>query len=177
MKTLGEKMLARVRDFPQAKSSWHGPAQPHEEAIYRLEEEAEGFRLCGEFVDADKLSVQALRLQVAAAQAPEAIAFDARRLRHQAEEIVRRASYLTEKLELVELDQNNGKAQIRSSAPRREPHGTSYFEIVLMGNRELSICRYEYAEHAASRQPVSFVIAQEMIERLVNDFIAVLSMR
>jgi hypothetical protein len=176
MKTLGEKAAARLRHLRQAKSSWHGPVLQPGDSVSCIEEESSGYRLRLELDDADKLSLQARALQVSKSTASTPAQFDADRLRRQADEVARRVTYLTEKIRLVELDQHNHTAQLRSVSPMHDKDGMSYFEILLSGNHALSLRRYQMSEQGTSSQRVgvAFVISQELFERLVDDFIEAL---
>jgi len=174
MQTHGERMLLRLRDFQQAKGQGRSPLRKAGDSAHRIDEQRDGVRLSLDFEEVDKLGLRMRRFQAAMANPAET--FDLARLRRQAEEIARRVSYLTENIALIEIDQSHGKAQLRSQAPLQEKSGKSYFEILLNGNHSLSLCRYEISGSASPRQLVAFGTTQEIFERLVNDFVAVLSL-
>lgn len=171
MKTFGERLLTHMLAVPQARN--------HREAIHhaRVEEELDGVRVFVEFDDVDKIGVRMRRLYVENVRPFVDVALDADRLRRQADEIVRRVSYLTEQIELIELDKRNGKAQLRSKLPQRETERASFFEILLDGNYKLTLRRYEFSvEVSASRRiEIAFEMTHDIFTRLVSDFEAVLA--
>ena len=171
MKTFAERLLTRMLAVP--------PARNHREVTHhsRVEEERDGIRVFVEFDDVDKIGVRMRRLHVENVKPFIDAALDVDRLRRQADEIVRRVSYLTEQIELIELDKRNGKAQVRSKLPRRENERTSFFEILLDGNYKLTLRRYEFSvEVSASRRiGIAFEVTHDIFNRLVSDFVAVLA--
>jgi len=170
MKTFGERLLSRMLAIPQARN--HREGGHHS----RVEEERDGVRVFVEFDDVDKIGVRLRRLHVESVKPFVDAALDADRLRRQADEIVRRVSYLTEQIELIELDKRTGKAQLRSKLPQRENERASFYEILLDGNYKLSLRRYEFsAEAPASRRiGIAFEMTHDIFNRLVSDLVAVL---
>jgi len=170
MKTFGERLLTRMLTVPQARN--------HREAVHhaRVEEERDGVRVFVEFDDVDKIGARLRHLYVENVKPFVDATLDADRLRRQADEIVRRVTYLTEQIELIELDKRNGKAQLRSKLSRRENERASFYEILLDGNYKLTLRRYEFSvEASASRRiGVMFEMTHDIFNRLVSDFVAVL---
>jgi hypothetical protein len=171
MKTFGERLLARMLAVPQARN--------HRETNHRsrIEEERDGVRVFVEFDDVDKIGMRMRQLYAENAKPFVDAELDTGRLRRQADEIVRRVTYLTEQIELIELDQHNGKAQLRSKHPQREKERTSFFEILFDGNHKLSLRRYESSGKAlASRRVgIAFELTHDIFNRLVSDLVAVLA--
>lgn len=172
MKTPGEKMLARLRAVGKEKS----PLQNDHPAL-RVEAEHEEFRLMVEFEDIDKIGLRLRRFGAQKASPFADATFDLARLRRQADEVVRRVSYLTEDVALIELDEKNGQAQVRSARGKNDQKNAGYYEILLNGNDSLSFCRYKIAgdNSRAARSAVPIIMTHDIFERLVNDLAAVLS--
>lgn len=177
--TPGERMMARVREGRQTKGQSRGPgrqtaAGPAGDAGYVIEEDHDGVRLRADFHDIDKFSLQLRSFEAALSNPPQPAHFNLERLRRQVDAIKRRVSYLLENFDLIEFDEHNGVAQLRSAPPAHEERTISFYEIFLRGNHALSICRYEVSGTPALRKVVPVGITQEAFERLANDFVAVL---
>ncbi len=172
MKTFGERLLARMFSVPPARNHREMNHCPH------VEEERDGVRAFVEFDDVDKIGTRLRHLHVEGVKPFANAEFDADRLRRQAAEIVRRVTYLTEQIELIELDQHTGKAQLRSKQPQREKERTSFYEILLDGNHKLSLRRYEFSNQttASRRVGITFEMTHYIFNRLVSDLVAVLAM-
>lgn len=172
MTTLGERILARVFAARQATNHWQA-GHP----VLRAEEESGGVRVAVEFVDVDRIGLRLRRLHAERITPFVDAAYDPDRLRRQAEEIARRVSYLTERLGLIEFDAHHGRAQLRSTPPRRDTAHHSFYEIILTRNHQVAFCRYESADKdvPSPRAVVAFEITHDMFSRLVNDLAATLT--
>jgi hypothetical protein len=171
MKAYGEKLLERMFAAPQTTNHRLGGH------VLRVVEESGGIRLAVEYHEVDKIGLRLRSLRAERAGPFVDAAFDAVRLRRQAEDLARRISYLTEQIQLVELDTQNGRAQLRSAPPRRENGRLIFYEILFEQNHHLSFHRYEHVDKARSsrRAAVAFELTHGIFRRLVDDFAAVLT--
>jgi hypothetical protein len=172
MKTFGEKVLDRRH---QPRSAWNLQPAPAQEGLapsFLIEQSLEGLHLRFELEDLDKLSLRLRQIELHAVNPLPVV--EVERLRRQANAFTRR-SWLGDKIELIELDEHSGKAQLRSHPPLREKDRISYFEIRLDGHHSLSLCRYSAARGFASREVCAFGITLEVFERLLTDMAAALN--
>lgn len=77
--------------------------------------------------------------------------------------------YLTEPIQVIEIDGQAGVAQLRSVVPVMAPTGARYFEVLVKRGGSLSIQRYEAAP-GQSRQRIIAVVTREIFHRLADDF-------
>lgn len=164
-----ERMAARLHSLRHAMQS-------KGEAGYVVEELWDGMRLHAEFHEIDKLSLQLRFFEAAVDNPPPPTSVDRERLRRQADAIKQRVSYLLEDFRVIELDEQNGLAQLRSVPPALEQRSICYYEILLRGNHSLSLCRYEASGTPSTRRVVPASVTQEAFARLCDDFVAVLSL-
>jgi hypothetical protein len=80
-----------------------------------------------------------------------------------------RISYLGETLEIIEIEEAEGRAVLRSNPPRTEEARISFFEMVLDRGEGLSLTRYVYDRQRSERSPVPASITRETLERLLQD--------
>lgn len=85
--------------------------------------------------------------------------------------ISERVTYLGERLELIEREGKEGSAVLRSSPPRKDGVVISFFEMILHGNKVLTLSRYEYDPDEGERTSVPATLTHETLKRLVNDLI------
>lgn len=77
--------------------------------------------------------------------------------------------YLTEPIQVIEIDGHAGVAQLRSTAPVMVPSGARYYEVLVKRGGSLSIRRYEAAA-GQSRQSIPAIVTREVFHRLADDF-------
>ncbi len=171
MKTFGEKILDRLHQTRQIWNLQPAPAKNGQAASFLIEQSWDGLQLRLELEDLDKLSLRLRQIELRAANPSPAL--DVERLRRQAHALTRRP-WLGDTIELIELDEHLGKAQLRSQPPLREKDRISYFEIRLDGHHSLTLCRYTAARDSASREVCAFGITLDVFERLLTAVAAVL---
>lgn len=86
--------------------------------------------------------------------------------------ISKKISYLGERLEVIESEGGEGRTILRSSPPRTDGDGISFYEMVLDRATRLSLARYRYDHKTAQRTPMPAPLARDTLERLVGDLIS-----
>ncbi|MDZ7289341.1 MAG: hypothetical protein ONB44_07810 [candidate division KSB1 bacterium] len=173
--TLGQKLMAQLTVRQQMEAGKRLPTDSVGGTRGSLiEDEMDGIHLQAEIQDFDKFSymvktISATRLQPPASNAPIKDL-----LLRQSGEIERRVSYLLENFRLVELDEVNGVAQMRSAAPYHKNEEISYYEIILREGKSLRFSRYRQQNRTAERENVPSHLTQEIFERLADDLSAAL---
>ncbi len=83
-----------------------------------------------------------------------------------------RITYLTESFRLIEIDSKNHKAQIRSYPPYVKQNEKLFFEIVIDASEcSLLLSRKVYDNFNRSTKPVSFILNDDVLERIIADLI------
>ncbi len=81
-------------------------------------------------------------------------------------------TYLTESFRLIETEEKNKKAQIRSYPPYVKQNEKLYFEIIINApESSLLLLRKVYDNFNHSTRPVSFILNYELLERIISDLI------
>lgn len=137
-------------------------------------QEVDGIHLKLELQDADKYGF--LVRSIAARNAvPLPVNHDLKiLLTRQAAELEKRLTYLLEHFRLLELDDRNLTAQVRSHVPYRQDGTIHYYEALLREGSELFFARYHNASQREPREIEPTYVTKEALVRLVNDFIGVL---
>lgn len=87
-----------------------------------------------------------------------------------AEEFASRAMGLLEALKVVEVDTIRMEALVRSDEPSRRDAKVAYYEIILRGNQEVNVRRYQGAlEPGVRREQVAFTATHETLAKLVRN--------
>lgn len=86
--------------------------------------------------------------------------------------IKEKITYLEERLEIIEKEGGEGRTFLRSSPPRVEAEGISFFEVVLDRSTRVSLGRYRYDHRTEKRTPVPAPLARITLERLIVDLLA-----
>lgn len=94
------------------------------------------------------------------------ISFDA--VRRSSEILSDRLNYLLEPIKPIETDAEQGVVQMRSCPPNRQDKSTSYYEVVLQGGGELSLCRYTKSR-GNPRRLMPANVTREVFGHLVSD--------
>ena len=94
-------------------------------------------------------------------------------LKHWAERLAARVTYLMEPLVLVELDTTAGEAELRSQVPTARGDLRSFYEARL-NSREgtLKLSRVVFDEATRRRRPAGCLVTIEVLERLTDDIVA-----
>jgi hypothetical protein len=173
--TLGQKIVDKLTVMRQMESQMSfSMKHTGEDSGYIIAEDMDDIRLRVEIHDFDKYSylvntISATRLQPLPPDSPIKVL-----LQQQAAEIERRIFYLLEDFRLVELDEINGLAQVRSAAPHQKNDETLYYEMLLRQGNSLVITRFQKDHQSEKRQSIPMHLTEETLERLVDDLAAVL---
>jgi hypothetical protein len=84
----------------------------------------------------------------------------------------RRLTYLLEPISPVEIDALGCLVQLRSNPPTKDSDGTSYYELLVGRDGNLSLCRFTRLP-GTSRLIVPANVTREVLLRLTNDFATV----
>jgi hypothetical protein len=116
----------------------------------------------------DRYSVTMRSLEVTASHLP---AKSTTELRRCADEVARRLSYLEEPLILLELDQEDNQAQLRSQSPHQEGEGCTYWEAMLWASPHprLRLARYRWSPDQTEREIIAYPTTFAMMGRIVQD--------
>ncbi|MDQ3813228.1 MAG: hypothetical protein M3347_04675 [Armatimonadota bacterium] len=90
-----------------------------------------------------------------------------------AERFAARATYLTESLQFVEID-GGGTALLRSSPETMRAPRTPYFEA-RVDDSAIALKRYQPHPDKPGREAIPFCVTDEVLARLVDDAVAVLT--
>lgn len=88
------------------------------------------------------------------------------------ESLVSRLTYLLEPIGVVEVDRDRAAVQMRSSPPQQGDDGTSYYELMVRRGGDITLSRYQ-KQPGQMRQIVPANITREVLQRLSEDFVAV----
>ena len=131
-------------------------------------------KLITNIVDTDKYGVLLYSLQwVCDDKTMSTIAI----LQQHIDNVLQKMTFLPENLALIELDEKNIVAQLRSSPPLQEARSIKYFECCLTGDRQFTLARFEKKTGAGKPLQVAFSLTREIFGRLVNDVITALTIR
>lgn len=167
---LGQKFLETLHTVRRTENL----PEADQDNGYVIEAEMDSMRVTAELQDFDKFSCIVKTLTVRRTQAPPANVALKELLRRQAAACERRISYLLENFRLVEVDDNNYLAQVRSAVPHQKHEEKFYYEILLQYGLGATFARYRKTHGNASRELVPCHLTQEMLERLVDDLSATL---
>jgi hypothetical protein len=132
---------------------------------------SEGDRnLTCDLVTRDSLAVAFQTLRLATSELAGAAAVELERI---GSVLAGRLTYLLEPIRPIELDADACVVQMRSSPPKQDDDGHSYFELVVRRGGELSLCRYR-KQPGQAREQIPANVTREVLQRLVGDFCAVL---
>jgi hypothetical protein len=87
-------------------------------------------------------------------------------------QLASRLTYLLEPISPIEHDADSCSLQLRSMPPQKDDQGTSYYELLLRRDGELSLVRYNRVA-GASRQVIPALLTRQVLVRLVGDLAAV----
>jgi len=91
-------------------------------------------------------------------------------IRTWAERIAGRASGLLESLKVLEIDESQSVAVLRSDKPARKGETIAYYEVRLTGTTAASVRRYQIiAKTNQPREQVAFAVTHEAVAKLVGD--------
>ncbi|MEW5960332.1 MAG: hypothetical protein AB1801_21610 [Chloroflexota bacterium] len=119
----------------------------------------------------DRYSVILRQLEVSRQAAAPADSPIEARLRHWAEQIIRRLSYLEEPLTLLELDAGARVAQLRSASPQQEGEVLAYWEAMVYAEPQPSVklTRYCWSPDRAEREVAVYPATFGAVARIAQD--------
>jgi len=167
---LGQKILEKLHAMRQTGSL----PEAEQDRGYVIEEKIDSMSVSVEIAAFDKFSCIVKTLSVTRAQAPPANVSLKELLLRQAGEIERRITYLLENFRLLEVDEFNCLAQVRSAAPHQKSGEKFYYEVFLQHGLGATFSRYRQSSGAENRELVPCHLTQETFERLVDDLVAAL---
>jgi len=95
---------------------------------------------------------------------------DGTALRTWAERIAKRASGLLESLKVLEIDESQNIAIVRSDTPSRRNGVIAYYEVRVTGTSSANVRRYQIdSTKGQPREQVAFAVTNESLEKLVRD--------
>lgn len=174
---LGRRLVDKLNVIRQAGNGERlSLQQSGENSGYVIEEKMDGISLRVEIQDFDRFSYMVKSISLTRALAPPSTTSLKDLLLLQAAEIERRISYLMESFRLVEIDEVNCLAQVRSTKPYRKNEDTFYYEVLMQHGISLTFSRYRMQHQAKERDVVLSHLTQEILERLVDDLAAVVQL-
>jgi hypothetical protein len=94
-------------------------------------------------------------------------------LRAWAARVAARATGLLEPLSLLELDAAQNTAVLRSQAPAKRGEALHYYEVLLRGQGEANVRRYQATRDGTRRrEQVAFALTHEALGKFVRDLTA-----
>ena len=176
--TLGQKIVDKLNVMRQMENQMSfSMKRIDEDGGYVIDDSVDGIDLRVEIQDFDKFSFLVKSVSAARLQAHPSTTPVKDLLLRQAAEIGRRIFYLLESFRLVEMDEVNGIAQVRSATPHQKNDEKLYYEIVLEQGNRLTFMRYQKNAHDKKRDSVSSHLSEEILERLADDLAAILRTR
>lgn len=120
--------------------------------------------------EANSLAVVFDELALQTSELATASVADLQRL---SEALSARLTYLLEPIAPIEADVDQCVVQMRSNPPQQDDDGRSYYELLVRRGGQLNLARYR-KEPGDARQRVPATVTREVLQRLVDDFSAVL---
>ena len=91
-------------------------------------------------------------------------------LREQADRLARQVTCLLEPLRVVEVDDGNAIAQLRSQPPARREGPLRYYEVTRHADGTTHLDRYESRPGESKREAIPFGLTHEALAKVVRDF-------
>lgn len=157
-----QKILKDFKDFDK-------PLVIKDQGIsYNRYSYSEKFELFIDYLKKNELGSQLLAIKLVDKNLKHLI--DAKdKLENFSNQLCNRITYLTESFRLIEIDDHNQKAQIRSYPPYIKQNEKLYFEIVINANESSLLLSRKSTDTKHLTKPVSFILNDELLERIVND--------
>jgi hypothetical protein len=175
--TLGHKLVDKLSVIRQAENGERfSLTESGANSGYLIKERMDGIDLQIEIEDFDKFSYMVKTISLTCVQAPPSTTSLKELLLRQSAESERRISYLLESFHLVEVDEFNWLAQVRSVTPYRKNEDRLYYEVLLQHGNSVTFTRYRMQRQAEQREVIPSHLTQEIFERLVDDLAAVIQL-
>lgn len=91
------------------------------------------------------------------------------RLKEISDALTRKLTYLLEPIGLIEADADRCSVQLRSSPPKKDEDGASYYELLVRRGGDITLSRYS-KRPGQLRQIVPANVTREVLVRLADDF-------
>jgi adenine C2-methylase RlmN of 23S rRNA A2503 and tRNA A37 len=111
----------------------------------------------------DRLSMELSMLRVT----PENSVRDT--LKSHAEKLARKVTGLMEKLNVIEIDDIQGVAMLRSDTPAVQDTQRMYYELMVNQQGTTTLKRYQGSTIHAERKEIPFVLTREALAKLITD--------
>ena len=92
----------------------------------------------------------------------------------QADAIQKRITFLLEDFRLIEMDNQNKRAQLRSYPPFKDDDSKYYSEIILDEGHKVHFQRYAYNMKEKRYEKITSQLTIETFERLINELVSIL---
>ncbi len=79
---------------------------------------------------------------------------------------------LLESLRMIEFDASQQTALLRSNPPGQSEDGVQYYELLLRGDGQTLMQRFQGAKAGAPRRQIEFTLTHEAISKLIGDLTA-----
>ena len=141
--------------------------EKREKLSHQISAQSDTVRIEAQLADVDRLGYQLTALEAQSLDAGATV--NQTRVTDQIETLLRRVTYLTETLTLVEKSDNPGRVLIRSANPDRRTDGISYYQIEMENGTKIRLDRRYYDFGTRRRLTVPFTLSPEVFQRLVGD--------
>lgn len=173
---LGRTIVDKLNALQQTGAPGWASLKPNgKDGGHVIKEQMDGIDLQIEIEDFDKFSYMVKAIAMTRQQAPPSAPLKDVLLR-QSGEIEKRITYLLEGFRLVEIDEVNGSAQVRSLTPYKKGDERLYYEVLLRSGNNLTFTRYRKQHQTGEREIVPSHLTLEIFERLVDDLAAVVQL-
>lgn len=172
MKNISKQVIQRLQELTASRSEpvWVDPALPEPGyAVKIVADEKIGVTLI--LADYDRYSAALSYLEVTRNDLSPNDKELKDYLQQQAEQIVKRLTYLAEPLALVELDETEGIAQVRSAPPSQDGETITYWEAELRArpHSQVRLSRYCWSPEISGRELVAYPIAFARLGQMAED--------
>lgn len=162
---LGQRFVERLTWLREGEGLLRAAGEPLLVAVARNGCEVEALLL-----ESSRLAAALAGMRIRVRRDREA---DADLLLQAANDLSRRASYLLERLEVIEVDRPGSRLQMRSAPPRRQVDTLEYYELTLAaedGYFCVDVRRWRKGRGRREAAPVHLTV--EVIERFIDDVVA-----
>lgn len=92
------------------------------------------------------------------------------RLKEISDALTKKLTYLLEPIGLIEADLDRCSVQLRSTPPKKDEDGASYYELLVRRGGDITLSRY-MKKPGQLRQIVPANVTREVLVRLAEDFV------
>ncbi len=161
-----------------SKKLQSGQAQPLQvsakKKFYYLQHEEDDFQFQMRIKDIEKFAVVVDYLSVAKKEPILDVEVINQKIAQQADAIQKNVTFLLEEFKLIELDNQNKRAQLRSYPPHTAENSKYYYEIVLDEGTKAHFQRYAYSIEEKRYSKITSQLTTETYERLIDELCNIL---